>query len=162
MKKLEPAPMGQLLLMAFRWFDESLLALLKEQGWPELTHSQSMVMAFLGAGGIRISALAKRLGISRQAAQKTVSELEKAELLETEIDQTNSSAKIIVLTTKGKANVVAALNLFSEIELELADRIGTTNLVNMRKALEKDWGAAVTEIDYSRKTLPKSRRPKTL
>lgn len=143
MEKLETAPMGQLLLRAFRWFDESLLALLKEQGWPELSHSQSMVMAFLGNGGIRISELARRLGVSRQAAQKSVSELEKADLLKTEVDPTNSSAKIVVLTTKGKAIVVAALSLFSEIELELAERIGRTNLGNMRKALEKDWGPAV-------------------
>jgi len=144
MKKLRTIPMGRLLLEAFNWFDESLLASLKEQGWPELSHSQSMVMAHLGKGGIRISELARRLGVSRQAAQKSVKELERLKLLKTEVDPTNSSAKTVVLTTQGKANVAAALNAFSEIEIQLSRRIGDSDLTSMRMTLEKDWGAPIT------------------
>lgn len=135
--------MGRLLLEAFNWFDQSLLASLKEQGWPELSHSQSMVMAYVGSEGIRISELARRLGVSRQAAQKSVKELERLKLLKTEIDPTNSSARNVRLTTQGKANVAAALNVFSEIEQQLSRRIGDSDLANMRRTLEKDWGAPI-------------------
>lgn len=135
--------MGRLLLDAFNWFDMSLLTSLKEQGWPDLSHSQSMVMAYLASDGIRISELARRLGVSRQAAQKSVKELERLKLVKTEIDPTNSSAKTVVLTDQGKANVTAALNTFSEIESQLSNRIGSADLVSMRKMLEKDWGAPV-------------------
>lgn len=135
--------MGRLLLEAFDWFDRSLLASLKEQGWPELSHSQSMVMAYVGNEGIRISELARRLGVSRQAAQKSVKELERLKLLRTAVDPTNSSAKTVVLTTRGKANVAAAMSAFSEIETRLARRIGDSELASMRTTLEKDWGAPI-------------------
>lgn len=143
MKKHETTPMGRLLLDAFNWFDAGLLASLKEQGWPDLSHSQSMVMAYLDNDGIRISELARRLGVSRQAAQKSVKELERVKLVKTETDPTNSSAKTVVLTTQGKANVTAALNAFSEIEIQLSRRIGSADLASMRKTLEKDWGVPV-------------------
>jgi DNA-binding MarR family transcriptional regulator len=143
MGKSRSTPMGRLLLEAFKWFDESLLASLEEQGWPEISHSQSIVMAYLDGNGIRISELARRLGVSRQAAQKSVKELERAKLVKTEVDPTNSSAKTVVLTTQGKANVAAALEMFSEIERQLSKHLGSSDLANMRMALEKDWGAPI-------------------
>ena len=77
MKKYETPPVARSLLNAFNWFDISLLASMKEQGLEEISHSQSMMMAYLNDSGIRISELAKHLHISRQAAQKRVVELEK-------------------------------------------------------------------------------------
>lgn len=150
--------MGRLLLDAFNWFDAGLLASLKEQGWPDLSHSQSMVMAYLGSDGIRISELARRLGVSRQAAQKSVKELERLKLVITEIDPTNLSAKTVVLTTQGKANVAAALNAFSEIEKQLSRRMGSSDLASMRRTLEKDWGAPII-VKKRRITWRSSGRP---
>lgn len=150
--------MGRLLLDAFNWFDAGLLASLKEQGWPDLSHSQSMVMAYLGSDGIRISELARRLGVSRQAAQKSVKELERLKLVITEVDPTNSSAKTVVLTTQGKANVAAALNAFSEIEKQLSRRMGSSDLASMRRTLEKDWGAPII-VKKRRITRRSSGRP---
>lgn len=143
MENSKHPPIGRLLLDAFKWFDESLLVSLKEQGWPEISHSQSVVMAYLDSDGIRISELARRLGISRQAAQKSVSELEIAKLVKTEIDPTNLSAKTVVLTTQGKAIVTAALATFSEIEQQLSERVGVPDVAKMRITLEKDWGAPI-------------------
>lgn len=143
MNKHGTTPLGRLLLDAFNWFDAGLLGSLKEQGWPDLSHSQSMVMAYLGSDGIRISELARRLGVSRQAAQKSVKELERLKLVITEVDPTNSSAKTVVLTTQGRANVTAALNIFSEIEKQLSKRIGAPELASMRATLEKDWGEPI-------------------
>lgn len=143
MKKLVITPMGQLLLQSFDWFDESLLASLKEQGWPKLSRSQSMLMAYLGEGGIRISELARRLGISRQATQKSVKELERLKLLKTDVDPTNASARTVVLTNQGKEIVAAALRSFSEIEKQLSIRIGNGNVASMRRILEKDWGVPI-------------------
>ena len=100
-------------------------------------------MAYLDSDGIRISELARRLGISRQAAQKSVSELEIAKLVKTEIDPTNLSAKTVVLTTQGKAIVTAALATFSEIEQQLSERVGVPDVAKMRITLEKDWGAPI-------------------
>ncbi|NOT65637.1 MAG: winged helix-turn-helix transcriptional regulator [Methylotenera sp.] len=136
-------PIGRLLLDAFKWFDESLLASLKVQGWPNISHSQSTVMAYLPNDGIRISELARRLGISRQAAQKSVRELEAVNLVKTEIDSSNLSAKIVLLTPQGKAIVAAALATFAEIESKLSERIGQDTMLNLRLGLTKDWGTPI-------------------
>ena len=143
MKNSMHLPLGRLLLDAFKWFDESLLCSLREHGWPPISHSQSMVMAYLDHDGIRISELARRLGISRQAAQKRVSELERVRLVETAVDATNLSAKIVVLTPQGQAIVADALMTFSKIEQQLSKRIGGSTVENMRMALEKGWGEPI-------------------
>jgi len=136
-------PLGRLLLDAFKWFDESLLASLSEQGWPEISRPQSMAMAYLDDEGTRISELARRLGVSRQAAQKSVKELEEAKLVRTAIDPTNSSAKTVVLTLQGKAIVAAALNAFAKIEVQLSRRLGSSDVAGLRRTLARDWGPPV-------------------
>lgn len=143
MKKSKSAPLGLLLLEAFRWFNESLLANLHEQGWQEISPAQSLVMTYLGAGGIRISDLARRLGVSRQAAQKSVSELEGAKLVATDVDPSNSSAKIVTLTALGETNVAVVLDVYSQVEQKLSKRLGTSKLAKMRKTLELDWAEPV-------------------
>lgn len=160
MRNQETAPMGRLLLNAFNWFDASLLVSLKEQGWPALSHSQSMVMAYSSREGIRISELARRLSVSRQAAQKSVQELERLKLLRTDVDSTNASARIVVLTARGRANVAAALQIFSDLEKELSKRIGVSEIAGMRAVLERDWGAPLT-VNDKRLTLSPRKGAKT-
>jgi DNA-binding MarR family transcriptional regulator len=137
------APLGQLLLQAFRWFDESLLKTLANRGWPELSHAQSLVFAHLDRGGTRISELARRTGVSRQAMHRTVGDLEELGLLNLATDPTNQSAKLVILTEKGQANVAAALEAFADIEVELASRIGPSTVQELRSALSAGWGEPV-------------------
>ena len=152
MKDLTAIPMGRLLLVAFRWFDDSLLATLKKNGWPELSHSQSLVMAQLLINPIRISELARRIRVTRQAAQKSVSELNQLGLVETHVDPTNSSAKIVKLTDNGRQNVEAAVEAFAEIETELSKRISPVAVAQLREAMEADWGdPIVVEINQAAK-----------
>jgi DNA-binding MarR family transcriptional regulator len=144
------APLGQLLLQAFRWFDESLLLTLASRGWPELSHAQSLVFAHLDLGGTRISELARRVGVSRQAMHKTVGDLEELGLLNLVTDPTNRSAKLVRLTDKGQANVEAALDAFIDIEVELASRIGPSSVQALRLALSSSWGEPVAVIRTAR------------
>jgi DNA-binding MarR family transcriptional regulator len=137
------APLGQLLLQSFRWFDESLLKTLANRGWPELSHAQSLVFAHLDRGGTRISELARRTGVSRQAMHRTVGDLEELGLLNLATDPTNQSAKLVILTEKGQANVAAALEAFADIEVELAGRIGPSTVQELRSALSAGWGEPV-------------------
>lgn len=133
-------PLGKLLLNAFHWFDESLRLSLQSQGWGKLTQSQSLVMAQITDTGLRISELARRVGISRQAAQKRIAELEAAGLVSTATDPDNASAKIVILTDQGRKNIDAALHCFAQIESALKERIGHQKVTDLRRILEKDWG----------------------
>jgi DNA-binding MarR family transcriptional regulator len=161
MKKSKSAPLGLLLLEAFRWFDDGLLASLKELGWQQIGPAQSLAMTYLGAGGIRISDLARRLGVSRQAAQKTVSELEQAKLVATEVDPSNSRAKIVSLTALGETNVAVVLEVYSQVELKLSKRVGASKMAKMRKTLELDWAEPVA-VKQKVQATPKAKKDKSL
>jgi len=129
----------RLLLTAFRWFDDALRQSLEAQGLPSLTHAQSLLMSHVTTDGIRISELARRLDMTRQGAQKSVVGLEAAGLVQTSTDPSNSSAKIVRLTKTGLQNIAIAQKIFSELEEELAQRIGVENVSALRKALVSDW-----------------------
>ena len=132
--------LARLLLSAFTWFDTALRASLAARGLPELTHAQSLLMAHLQADGIRISELARRVGTTRQAAQKSVAALERAGLVETAPDPTNASARIARLTPAGLRNIEAAAEIFTALEAQLAGRIGAQPAADLRAALQANWG----------------------
>lgn len=120
-----------------------MLSSLREQGWPELSRTQSMVMAQLRFDKVRISEIARQLGISRQAAQKTIVSLQTLGLVETAVDPENSSALLVKLTKTGIQNTEAAAQIFAKIEETLANRIGKKQATALRQALEADWGETV-------------------
>jgi len=139
------APLGQLLMQAFRWFDQSLLATLIARGGPEISQAQSMIFAHLDIDkGTRASELARRIGVTRQAVHKTINELKALGLLELAPDPTNRSAKLVTLTPAGRGDVAMALMAFADIEAHLANRIGVETVTALRQALEKEWGEPIT------------------
>ncbi len=135
------APLGQLLLKAFRWFDESLRATLVARGWPEMSAAQSMVFAVLDQDGTSTAELARRIGVSRQAVHQTVKDLEALGLVEQVPEPGDGRVRLVRLTTQGRANVAAALGAFIDLEAELARRIGVGHAAGLRRALEAEWGA---------------------
>jgi len=135
--------LGRLLLTKFRWVETSLLNSLRAEGWPELSRSQSMVMAQLRFDEVRISEIARQLEISRQAAQKTISSLQTLDLVEATVDPDNSSALLVKLTKTGVQNTEAAAQIFEKIEETLAKRIGKKQAMALRLALEADWGETI-------------------
>jgi DNA-binding MarR family transcriptional regulator len=137
-------PLGQLLLGAFRWFDDSLLASLAARGRPPLSHTQSLVFAYLDEGGTRSAELARRAGISRQAMHKTVRELIDLDLVALVPDPTHGGARLVVLTYTGRDYVAAIKETFTAIEAALSGRIGPISVTALRQTLEVDWGEPVT------------------
>ena len=139
----EQVNLGQLLLRAFRWFDESLLSVLHAAGWPELTRAHSLVFAHLDTGGTRTAELARRAGISRQAVHQTVQELQRLGLVSLIPDPTNRSAKLVVPTDRGRASIRVAKATLADLEGELAQRLGRQQIQALRQALEADWGPPI-------------------
>ena len=139
-KKQPKANIGQLLMRAFYWFDDGLQNNLRAQ-YADLavTHSQSMIIIAIGEGIQRPSAIAERLGVSRQAIHISLNALSQTGLIELIPDPEDRRAKIAVLSKHGEPIRQSARNLFDEMEQELANRIGKTNVAALRKVLEKDW-----------------------
>jgi DNA-binding MarR family transcriptional regulator len=139
----EQVNLGQLLLRAFRWFDESLVNALHAAGWPEVTRAHSLVFAQLDATGTRTAEIARRAGVSRQAVHQTVRELQRLGLVELVPDPANRSAKLVMATDRGRQSTQVALATLAALEVELTQRLGERRVQTLREALEADWGPII-------------------
>jgi DNA-binding MarR family transcriptional regulator len=139
----EQVNLGQLLLRAFRWFDESLVNALHAAGWPEVTRAHSLVFAQLDATGTRTAEIARRAGVSRQAVHQTVRELQRLGLVELVPDPANRSAKLVMATDRGRRSTQVALATLAALEVELTQRLGERRVQALREALEADWGPII-------------------
>ncbi|CAA0102774.1 Uncharacterised protein [Halioglobus japonicus] len=130
------------LLTAVYWFDEGLQSHLEAAGWPRQSRTKSMMMINLANGLTRPIQLAARLGISRQAVQLALADLEKEGLIRLEPDPDDKRAKRAVYTDdpRGKQMQKAALEALHSIEAELEKRLGARAYAQFSRALRSDWG----------------------
>jgi DNA-binding MarR family transcriptional regulator len=147
------------LLHAYYWADESLQNLLRSSGWPTLSPSQSMIMVNVSDGVTRPAELARRLGVSRQAIQQTLAEMEKMGLLDLRRDPDDARAKIVQFSPKGASIQRAAQESIRTIDAELARRLGREDFRKFRETLlEKDWGPVLRGPTRSLEARPKRAR----
>lgn len=138
-----PPSLGWLLLDRHAWFEEGLLALLHEAGWTEITRAQVHLGAFVDTQqGSRMSEVARRMGISRQAAHKTITELVAQGIVELSEDPTHRGAKLVKLAARGRRLEVDVRRALETLEQSLAERIGPRRLEELRRALAAEWGPA--------------------
>lgn len=135
-----PAPMTLLLQTAQQWVGQSLHAKMAARGHPPLTEAQTALLSNLDCGTTYASAAATRMGISRQAVYRTVRELAALGLLRLDDDTEKRNQKLIVMTDKANTLVTDARACLTEIEAELANRIGAQDATTLRRALESGWG----------------------
>ena len=145
--KAKTAPqtnLGQLIVRAFYWIDEGLQGSLRMGGGPEITHSQSMIIILIGEGIRRPSAIAERLGVSRQAVHQALKGLIEVDIVELAPDPKDGRAKIAKLNKMGTPIHRKAQHILERLEDELGRRIGKRKVATLREILEQDWGNPVT------------------
>lgn len=132
--------LAQLILRALYWVEDGMQANYERRGGSKLTHAQSLIMMNIGEGIRRPSAIAERLGVSRQAVHQSVTELNRLGLIELVPDPDDRRATVARLSKKGEPLRVLAIQVLEDLEIELARRIGKREVAQFRRALEKDWG----------------------
>ena len=135
--------LDQLVVRAFYWMDEGLQQNIRKRGGPSITHSQSLIIMSIGEGITRPSAIAERLGVSRQAIHQSLRELINVKLVELVPDPDDGRAKLARLSKTGAPIQRMALEILGELEVKLGERIGKRRLSQLRTALEQDWGDPV-------------------
>lgn len=85
--------------------------------------------------GIRITDLARRLEVSKQAIQPLIAELEEAGVVSVRVDQTDARALRVHLTEAGAAAFAAGNGILAAIERELEDVVGSVRLERLRRDL---------------------------
>jgi len=135
-----PAPLGQRLFSAQQWVNISLAGLMARRGHDRLTPAHMMFLAHLDCGETHASAVARRLGVSRQAVYRTTRELQALGILMLENDPERGNQKIIQMTQSGKAVINDALACLREVEEALRARLGEREFAALNAALGRNWG----------------------
>lgn len=129
------------LLNAFYWMDEGLQNHFKAAGFAQVSRTQSMIMANLADGITRPSELARRIGISRQAVQQLLVDMEKRKLVKLVPDPNDARAKIVCYNEQGLEIGRVAINALARIDNEIEKRLGKEALAELRRILvDSDWG----------------------
>ncbi|HWO09800.1 MAG TPA: MarR family transcriptional regulator [Polyangiaceae bacterium] len=126
----------QLLFKAARQLDERALERAAQiPGRPRLRRSHTSLLPHIDLEGTRVTDLAERLGVSKQAASQLVDDLEAVGVLAREPDPSDARARRVVFTPLGRRGLLEGLELLGDMERELARAIGDESMDQLRQAL---------------------------
>ncbi|GAA1565052.1 hypothetical protein GCM10009678_55100 [Actinomadura kijaniata] len=130
----------QLFADARRWFEDALLASMREAGERPVTVAQASVFGALDAEGTPASELARRMGVTRQTVHQAVHGLIAMGLLEQVPDPASARSRLVRMTAEGERVHRRARATIAILEGALAERIGTAAVDALRDALTVPWG----------------------
>jgi DNA-binding MarR family transcriptional regulator len=111
---------------------------LAAEGYADIREGYGCVFGFIDIdAGSRLTDLAERSGLTKQAVSEVIPELEALGYLTREPDPRDRRAKIIKLTPKGRDACLTGRRLFAEIEAEWAEQFGDELLSALREAAER-------------------------
>jgi DNA-binding MarR family transcriptional regulator len=123
-----------LLFAGFRSVIDELHAELARRGHPDLRPAHGFALQAIGLGGATATETGRRLGISKQAAGKTIDRLEELGYVQRADDDKDRRRKLIRLTPRGIAALAMSALIFSDIRSRWEGALGTSRL----SALEAD------------------------
>ena len=123
-----------LLFAGFRSVIDELHAELARRGHPELRPAHGFALQAIGHGGATAAETGRRLGISKQAAGKTIDRLEELGYVHRAGDETDRRRKLIRLTPRGIAAMTMSAMIFNDIRSRWQSALGPERL----SALESD------------------------
>lgn len=150
MATAEPARPGfllpLLLLAGFRTLIDDLHAELARQGHPELRPLHGFVLQAVG-GGTTATELGQRLGISKQAAGKTVDRLVALGYLERADDPRDARRKLVRTTPRGLDGLRRSAVVFDELRQRWAATLGPERVAAMEDDLRTVAPANLFRLD---------------
>ena len=126
-----------LLLAGFRTLIDRLHRELAARGHPDMRPAHGFAMQAIGLAGTTSTDLGRRLGVSKQAAGKTVDRLAELGYAERWADPVDGRRKLVRLTPHGQAALALSARIFDELRAEWARQLGPDRL----RALETDLRA---------------------
>ncbi len=129
--------LGRLLLNAFRYFEQGLMVRLRAAGYTELGRVHLSVLRQVDFGGTRVTELADRVGVTKQAMSQFLSECEHLGYLERRADPTDGRAKLVYFTAKGRKFMASVKHVLLSNEKEIVATLGAAEVEQLREGLKK-------------------------
>lgn len=123
----------------YHWFSGFIQEILKETEWADLTRPHLAILGGVRTGETRPSRLAVMIGVSRQAASKTIKELEERKLLTLQQDPDQKNSKVIVLTKSGQSCSMTIAKRVSHLMERLTEEFGAQAIESTIAILGADW-----------------------
>jgi DNA-binding MarR family transcriptional regulator len=123
-----------LLFGGFRSIIDELHAELARRGHPDLRPAHGFALQAIGPGGATATEAGRRLGISKQAAGKTIERLEALGYVKKADDDEDRRRKLVRITPRGLEALAMSALIFEDIRSRWAGALGPDRL----SALETD------------------------
>ncbi len=133
-----------LLFAGFRTLIDELHAELARQGHPEMRPAHGFAMQAIGADGASASDIGRRLGISKQAAGKTVDRLVALGYAERADDPADTRRRVVRLTTRGFDALARSAAIFQQLRGNWARERGEERI----RAMEDDLRALAPPVAF--------------
>jgi len=137
-----PENLAILLREPFRTMSERLIARLAERGHPHVRFAHGAVFQYLDDDGTRVSVLAERAQVTKQAMAQLVAHLEDHGYVERISDPRDRRAKLVRATARGREVFAIARETMAELDARLAAALGEAKLRRLRTLL-RDLDAAL-------------------
>ncbi|WP_086828472.1 MarR family winged helix-turn-helix transcriptional regulator [Allokutzneria sp. NRRL B-24872] len=136
-----------LLFAGFRSLIDRLHAELAAQGHPDVRPAHGFAMQAIGAHGATASELGRRLGVSKQAAGKTVDRLAALGYAERVEDAADARRKLVRLTPRGVDVLSRSAAIFDELRATWEHSLGAQRLQQVESALRTMAPAEGVRLD---------------
>jgi DNA-binding MarR family transcriptional regulator len=140
-----PRSTFELLFRAARLVNETAIARI-QHGGVEIRIAHTALFPHITSEGVRLTQLANKLGLTKQAIGPLVDDLERGGLVERVVDPADHRAKRIRWTERGHQAMLHGLGVLAVLEAELAKTIGKRRLGELADTLE----AIICAIEGSR------------
>jgi DNA-binding MarR family transcriptional regulator len=135
LEELKRESTGQLLLKCARLLDERAVERVRAAGAPRLRPAHTRLLPHIDPDGTRLTDLARRLGITKQAVGQLVGDLVEMGTLSLEPDPLDGRARRVQFTERGMKAIAHGLGVLAEIEAELAQRMGKRKMKELHATL---------------------------
>ena len=136
-EKLKQQSTGQLLLKCARLLDERAVGRVarasKEAA--RLRPAHTRLFPHIDAEGTRLTELARRVGVTKQAVGQLVDELARMGTVTLEPDPEDGRARRVRFTPRGVEGIAHGLGVLAEIEGEVASKVGKRRMKELHDIL---------------------------
>ncbi|WP_375488490.1 MarR family winged helix-turn-helix transcriptional regulator [uncultured Jatrophihabitans sp.] len=129
------ARLATLLFETFGAMVDEVLAELARSGHPGLTVANEFAMQAIDSGATNAAALSRSLGVTRQAATKTIAILEGLGYVVRDSDDSDARRKNVQLTDLGRRAITVGSDAFDRIRERWVDTVGPRQSAAAEKAL---------------------------
>ena len=126
-----------LLLEAFRSLESEIGPALEDRGAFELTPAQARALLLVERTGTRLTEMARRAGVTKQAMMQLVDDLQTMGCVRRTPDPEDSRAKAVRLTAKGLRQRARARKAIQAVESRLKRQLGPRRFEVFRTTLEE-------------------------